>query len=135
MNVSKFAAHVAFIALMIIMTSTSGAKAECSVAITNDTDYTASVSLQMNTDSPYANPNDSSYNITLYAHRSFTIPTGTYCPKRLDGTMSYGIFNKVIVSRCVKDNTESTTCPLACNVTSSNWKIQLSGADFHFNRQ
>ena len=92
MNVKKLAMSTVFIALIICVANTVSVAGSPSIVvkctITNDTEYYADVKLIMHA-------NGSSYNVNLYPHQTFAIPNeiDVYCPRGLQGKITYGIFS------------------------------------------
>jgi len=132
MSVKRFALSTIFIVLILGLTHTAGVAVppdgiiKCTVI--NDTEYKAHITLIMA-------PNNSTYNVTIPKHHSFSIPNDYYCPKCLTGKLTYGILSGDIVPMCTGNNVEGSpgSCPEDC--TNSTWKIQITGKEAHFIRQ
>jgi hypothetical protein len=134
MNVKKLAMSTVFIALIISVANVVSVAGSSSrvvkCTITNDTEYYADVKLIMHA-------NGSSYNVNLYPHQTFAIPNeiDVYCPRGLQGKITYGIFSADIVPICTGNKMEgsATSCPGDC--TDSTWKIQMLNNVPHFVKQ
>jgi hypothetical protein len=131
MNVKKLAMSTVFIALIISVANTVSVAESPRIikcTITNDTIYRATVTL-------FTSPNNSSYTTELYASGSYSIPTERYCPRGLQGKVTYGIFSADIVPICTGNKVEgsATSCPDDC--TNSTWKIQMINNVAHFVKQ